>query len=144
MQIITTFLCNFPFFFIGNTIKRIAKKLRRVILLHLGFATFRFHHGRTRKPFIFMMFGSLDVSMGPETNMIHPWRHQDTLQNTRNTRPFFQIWFSELSKSWKSEILETLEKTRAAKSLRSVLKLLGNLEYGINIFQKTRNIIGIA
>ena len=116
MQIITACLCHFPFILIVNIIKRIVKKLRIIILFHLGFETFRFHYGRTRKPFIFMMFGSLDVSMGPETNMIHPWRHQDTLQMQEKTKPFSQIWFSELSKSWKSGILETLEKTRAAKS----------------------------
>ena len=33
--------------------------------------------------------------------------------------------------------IENVGKTRADKSLRSVLSILGNLEYGINIFQKT-------
>ena len=48
--------------------KRVGKKLRRVILLRFGFGTFGFHFGKTRKPFIFMVFGFWDVSMTPKTN----------------------------------------------------------------------------
>ena len=48
---------------IGDTIKRIAQKLRRIILLHIGLVTFRIHYWKTRKPVIFM-----DVTMTPQTN----------------------------------------------------------------------------
>ena len=42
---------------IVNIIKRLAQKLRRIILLHFGLVTFRFHYGGTLKPVIFMIFG---------------------------------------------------------------------------------------
>ena len=38
-----------------NFIERMAQKLCRIILLHLGLITFRFHFGKTRKPI--MIFG---------------------------------------------------------------------------------------
>ena len=38
--------------FIVNFGKRVARKLCRIMLLHFGIVTFRFHFGRTRKPFI--------------------------------------------------------------------------------------------
>ena len=38
--------------------KRVARKLRRIILLHFGLVTFRFHFGKTRKVSMFMIFGS--------------------------------------------------------------------------------------
>ena len=40
-----------------NIIKRIAQKLRRIILLHFGLVTFRFHYWETRKPITFIFFG---------------------------------------------------------------------------------------
>ena len=40
-----------------NIIKRIAGKLRRIILLHFGLVTCRFHYWETLKPFMFMDFG---------------------------------------------------------------------------------------
>ena len=40
-----------------NFEKRVARKLRRIILLHLRLITFGFHFGKTRKPFICMIFG---------------------------------------------------------------------------------------
>ena len=35
--------------FTENVITRLAQKLRRIILLHLGFVTFRFHCGKTKQ-----------------------------------------------------------------------------------------------
>ena len=46
-----------------------------------------------------------------------------------------EIVFWEISESQKSKMLE---KTRAGNSLRSVLSILENLEYGINIFRKNK------
>ena len=52
--------------FIINCSKRIAQKLRRIILLHFGLFIFRFHLGEARKPFIFMIFDLVDVTMTPK------------------------------------------------------------------------------
>ena len=52
--------------FTVNIIKRIAGKLRRIILLHFGLVTCRFHYGRSRKLLIFMILGFSDVSMTPQ------------------------------------------------------------------------------
>ena len=41
----------------GEFRKRLARKLRRIMLLHFGLVTFRFHFGETRKPIISMVFG---------------------------------------------------------------------------------------
>ena len=43
--------------FIVSFIKRLAQKLRRIILLHFGLVTFRIHLKKTRKPYIFMISG---------------------------------------------------------------------------------------
>ena len=47
--------------FIVNVKKRVAQKLRRILLLHFG-------NGSTRKPIFVMIFGVLDVSMTPKSN----------------------------------------------------------------------------
>ena len=52
----------------GAIFTRVAQKLRRLILLHFGLIVFRIHFGKTRKPFIFMIFRFLGVSMTPKTN----------------------------------------------------------------------------
>ena len=54
--------------FTANVMKRIAGKLRRIILLHSGLITFRIHFRRTRKPFMFMVSDLADVTMTPKTN----------------------------------------------------------------------------
>ena len=66
-----------------NTIKGIAGKLRRIILLQYGLVTFRFAYMRTLKPFSFMISAFLDMSLSPKTNIIYLWRPQDTLDNPR-------------------------------------------------------------
>ena len=43
------------------------QNLRGIILLHFGLVTFRFHHGRDRKPLMFMICGFSAVSMFPKT-----------------------------------------------------------------------------
>ena len=42
---------------IVNLKKRLAQKVRRIILLHLGRVTFRIHFGKARKVITFMLFG---------------------------------------------------------------------------------------
>ena len=53
------------------------QKLHRIILLHFGRITFRFHYRKDRKPIMFMISAFSDVSMTPKTNTIYLWRHQD-------------------------------------------------------------------
>ena len=43
--------------FIVNIIQRIARKLRRIIMLHSGLRTFKIHVGKTSKVNIFMVVG---------------------------------------------------------------------------------------
>ena len=43
--------------FILHIKKRIAPKLCRIILLHFGLVTFRIHFRKTRKTYMFMVFG---------------------------------------------------------------------------------------
>ena len=42
------------------------------------------------KNLISMIPGFVDASMSPKTNMIHRWRHQDTLNNPRKCKNHFQ------------------------------------------------------
>ena len=49
--------------------KRIAQKLRIIILLHFGLVTFRFHFGETRKVIISMIFGTSGRDHGPQTQL---------------------------------------------------------------------------
>ena len=67
--------------FIVHFKKRVAHKLRRITLLHLGLITLRIHFRKTRKPFIFMIFIFSDVSMTLKTNYFKLWRHQMTPSN---------------------------------------------------------------
>ena len=48
--------------------ERIARKLRRIILLQFGLVTFRLHYRRILKPLIFMISGFSDVFLIPKTN----------------------------------------------------------------------------
>ena len=59
-----------------------ARKLRINILIHCGLVHFRFHFGKPRAPLTFMIFGLSDVSMAPQTNDIHFWRHQTIPENS--------------------------------------------------------------
>ena len=65
------------------------QKLRRIRLLHCGLVTFRFHHGRDRKPLMFETSGFLNVSMTPKTNIIYLWRHQMIPNNYRKSPNHF-------------------------------------------------------
>ena len=74
--------------FIINLEKRGAQKLGRIILLHFGLVPLRFHFGKVRKPFVFMIFGLLEVSMIPQTNYVQLWVHQIIPNNSGNTKMF--------------------------------------------------------
>ena len=102
-------------------VKRIARKLRRIILLHFGLVTFRFHYWKTLKSLIFMISGFLGVTMCSKTNIVYLWRHQDTPNNSRKYRRIDgNILFLEISKLWNTKSLEVVEKTRTEQFRRSV------------------------
>ena len=44
-----------------------AKRLHRIILLHVGLVTCRFHYWKKRKPFMLIISGFSDVPMDPNT-----------------------------------------------------------------------------
>ena len=75
--------------FIVNIIKRMARKLRRIILLHLGFSI---SFWETPNPFICMIFGYLGVSRTPKPNLIYLRRHQDMANNSRKIPKHFQTY----------------------------------------------------
>ena len=54
--------------------------------------SFRFAHGRDRKPIIVMLLALLDVSTTPKTNVIYMWRHQDTSNAERRFQSMFDIY----------------------------------------------------
>ena len=74
-----------------NIMERIARKLRRIILLRFGLVTFRFHYWKTFKPLICMISGFSGVFLSPQTNYVYLWRHQDTLTNPNKPRIIFKI-----------------------------------------------------
>ena len=57
--------------FLLQIIKRLAQQFRRIILLRFGLVAFRFHSGRTRKLFIFMLSDLADVTMTPKTSIMY-------------------------------------------------------------------------
>ena len=98
--------------FIVSFKKRVPQKLRRIILRHFGLVTFRFHSGKTRKRFIFMVVGSPEVSMTPETNCFQLWRHQDTFQKypKLSTLIFGNYYFGKAQNLGAPICLKWLEK----------------------------------
>ena len=123
------------------TIQRISRKRHRVILLPLGLVNFRFHYDKTLKPIIFMISGFSNVSMTPKSNIIYLWRHTDIPNNSRKKPNHF----------WRHAILGNLKMVGNPKFWKIEKDIpiypgnpsnvfFGNLEYGINIFQKTCNL----
>ena len=100
------------------------------MLLHGELLTFNFHFPKFQKVLWFIIL--------PTTRNHYSWFwiHQIIQIDPRKSEPFLEILAFEISSSQNSKMLE---KTRADKSLRSVLSNLENLEYGINIFRKTWN-----
>ena len=61
----------------------------------------------------------------------------ETPNEAKNTEPFFNALCLEIPTSWKAKQLETLETTRVGTSLKSVDYSFEDIEYDIDIFQKT-------
>ena len=118
--------------------KRVARKLRRIILLHFRLEPFRFHFGKTRKPFIFMVFGILDVPSASQTNHFKFSIHHISPNISRilKANALSKQSYFEISNSCTPNISKGLETTRTETSCRFVVFLFGNLEHGINIYQK--------
>ena len=70
--------------------KKIAQKLRRIILLHFRVLTFWIHFGKTRKVIVFMFVGLGGREHDSKTYIIYPWGHQDTSNNLRKTQDHFR------------------------------------------------------
>ena len=90
-------------------------------------------------PLIFMISGFLDVTMTPKTNIIYLLRHQDSSNNQRTSPNHFHIYYFGNLNISEIICLKMVEKPSTEQSWRSVLNFLGNLAYGINIFQRTWN-----
>ena len=95
---------------------RSSVELFYIILLHFGIVTFRFHHGRNRKPIIFMIWGFSDVSMTPKTNYDYLWRHQDTSNNQRKSQTTLKRYDLRIDHKIGSQFSKVLEKTGSGKS----------------------------
>ena len=119
-----------------NIWRRIAQKLRGIILLLFGLVAFRFHSGRDRKPPMFMIWGFSDVSMTPKTNHVYLWRHQDTPKNPRKTFKPFQTYSSGISQHFEKYVL-FLVKTRATNADDPSNKILKILNMGSISIQMT-------
>ena len=76
-----------------NFKKMFARRLRIIILLHLGLITFRIHFWKTRKTLISSFSDLADVTMTPETNYIRFGQHQDTSNNTRKYSTIFGKYY---------------------------------------------------
>ena len=99
-----------------NLIKRIAGKLQRIILLHLGLVTFRFAYGTNRKPITSMISEFLVVSLSPKTNITYLLGPHDTSNNPRRTpNHFLKNTFTNLE-IWEIDSFEMLEETGTGKS----------------------------
>ena len=99
-----------------NSIERIARKFRRIILLQFGRITFQFHYGRILKLLTLMISGLLDVSMIPKTNYVYVWRHQDTSIIPGNPKCFFENSISVHFRFLLIEHFNMLEKAGADQS----------------------------
>ena len=94
-----------------NLKKRCGEKFHRIILLHLGLVTFLFAYGRNLKPLKSMIWGFLDVPLGPKTN-IYLLRHQDASNNPRKVLNHFRkISLFVHVESWEIDTFILLEET---------------------------------
>ena len=109
-----------------SVIKRITRKLRIIILLHLGLVTLRIHYCWTcpwlPKPMLFISGG---------TRILLKVKEKYKLMLGKIF--FRKIKFSEII------FVEDSGKHRHRTSWRFFLQVLEHLEYGINISQKTGN-----
>ena len=75
--------------------KRIAGKLRIIILLQFGLVTFRCHYGKDRKPSFSGFRDFRTCPWLPKTNHFYFWRNQDTSINSREAPNHLKYQFGE-------------------------------------------------
>ena len=120
--------------------KRLAQKLRRIILLHFGLELLDLILGKAENPSFTWFSDLLDVTMAPKTNYFQIWRHQITLNSSRKAPSnFCNILFLEIAnrKVLEIHVLEVLEKAGCEQILNNPLIFFKNIEYGITIYQNT-------
>ena len=100
--------------------KRVARKLRIIILLHFGLVTFRTLFPEDPKVIIFMFFELGGCLHGPQHQLFSTLGPPRYYSNNSNKNIFWKIIVLELSKSWKSNMLKISEKTETETSWRSV------------------------
>ena len=105
--------CNCRTIFMVKLWRRYISKLRIIILLHFELVTFRFAYGRTLNLLISLISGFFDVSLSPETNIVHFLRHQNTSNNSRQFPTHsseYIFWKSlifgshQIGKCWKRQV----------------------------------------
>ena len=85
-----------------------------------------------------MIFGFPDVSMTPNTNVIYAWRYQISPNTSRlNTESFWENSFLEISRSVEVQHVGNVGKDGIQRIPKVRLIIFENLEYVINLFQKT-------
>ena len=77
-----------------NFNKRVAQKLRRIILLHLGLVTSRFHSGKTRTVIIFMIFGASEHVHVFQNQSISTLGPPSYLTKTKDFPNHFETYYS--------------------------------------------------
>ena len=99
--------------------KSVARKLRRIVLLHCTSETCRFHFWEIRKPFISMLSGFFDAPTTHKPIICVFWWHQDIAKITRHMKSFSGILFWRISKM-ENDNGGTFEKGRAARWLQAI------------------------
>ena len=103
--------------FYPNLKKRVAQKLRRIILLHIGLVCVRLHFPKIINICMCMIFGPSGNVHGPNQFFyIGPTKLPNIMQEKAKSFSK-QHYFLAVSESQKSK----MKKTRAEKSLRPVL-----------------------
>ena len=82
-----------------NFDKRVAQKLRRIIMLHFGLVTFRLHFGKTWKVFFFMIaVERVHVSQNHFVELLIHQMIPNTQEKPNHLRTYY---FEKPLKSWK-------------------------------------------
>ena len=84
-----------------------------------------------------MVFGVSDVSMTPKTNIIYFWSHQDTSNNSRIPSYIFEKYDILKSPNFGIYVFNSFGIGGRQNNLNTRFHFSENLEYGINILQKT-------
>ena len=101
-------------FFISNPNKRVARKLRRIIVLHIALVIFNFHIPKIQKVIICMIFGTSGQVHDPQSQLFLTLKTPNSFTKYKKIQNHFR------TNNTLGNII-FLRKTRAGKSLMSVL-----------------------